>query len=142
MNNIVNTKVKFVRNLNGVRFSTKITPKIQAETLDMCLKACNELGWKGESLTNISDNVLQNLLLSNKIEYNFVKHIKNKGYVSIDDVSIQINGLNHIEIFSIKTNIFDAYSNAKQVDKQLCNKLHFSYNDKYGFLSPEIDKIS
>jgi len=141
VNNIINAKVKFVRNLSGVKFSTKITPKIQSETLEICLKACNELGLKGESLSNISNNVLNQLVSSNKIEQEFVKNIKNKGYVSGDDVSIQINGLNHVEIFANQINILDAYSKAKQVDKQLCNKLHFSYNDKYGFLSPEIDKI-
>lgn len=141
MNNIVNTKVKFVRNLSGVAFSTKISSKTESDVLKLSLDACNELGLKGESLSNISDTVLDQLIVAGKLEPEFIKTVKNKGFIESKNASIQINGINHIEIFSNNLDIFDAYREAKQVDKLLCNKLHFSYNDKYGFLSPEIDKI-
>ena len=81
------------------------------------------------------------MLASGKLEKKFVKNISHKGYASNEDASVQINGINHIEIFATDLEILDAYSKAKQVDKMLCNKLHFSYSDKYGFLTPEVNNI-
>ena len=141
MNNILWTKVKFVRNLRGIPFGSKISSKSQADVLKLALDACAECGLKGEKLDAIGDNVLEGLIAGGKIENGFASNIKNKGFATSDTASVQINGNNHIEITSKDLNIYNSYANAKQVDKQLCNKLHFAYNDKYGFLSPDIKNI-
>lgn len=141
MNNIINTKVKFVRNLHGVGFNTNTTPQTQSQNLKLAIDACSDCGLKAEKLDNLNDNVIENLLASGKLEKKFVKNISHKGYASNEDASVQINGINHIEIFATDLEILDAYSKAKQVDKMLCNKLHFSYSDKYGFLTPEVNNI-
>ena len=141
MSNILWTKVKFARNLQGVAFNSKISSKSQADILKLVLDACETCGFKGERLDIVSDKVLNSLIANGKLENGFANNIKNKGFATIENASIQINGKNHIEIISKDLNLYNAYAGAKQVDKQLCNKLHFAYSDKYGFLSPDIKDI-
>ncbi|MBQ3503053.1 MAG: hypothetical protein IJA72_05285, partial [Clostridia bacterium] len=138
MNNVIGTKVKFSRNLKDAKFVINSTHAERVETLKLCLNAVNDCGLKGEELINISDSVLENMLMSGKVEMAFASNLTNKGYASNQDVNIEINGKNHIEIFSENKDVFTAYSNAKEIDKKLCNKLNFAYSDKYGFLTPDL----
>ena len=141
MSNIIGSKVKFVRNLKGVPFNTNTNSKALNEVLKLSLDACKQCGLKAETLSKINDEVLRNLVDTNVLENDFVKDIKYKGCATNENAIVQINGTNHIEIFSSDKDILNAYNNAKTVDKMLCNKLNFLYNDRYGFLSPELDKI-
>ena len=50
MNNIINTKVKFVRNLHGVGFNTNTTPQIQSQNLKLAIDACSDCGLKAEMI--------------------------------------------------------------------------------------------
>ncbi|MBQ7880697.1 MAG: hypothetical protein IJ358_02515, partial [Clostridia bacterium] len=141
MSNILWTKVKFCRNLKGVMFSGKITSESQEDVLKLGLDACSSCGLKGESIEALSDKVINNLIASGKLENDFASSLVNKGYASNDETNVKINGKNHIEIMAKDLNLYDAYSKAKKIDKQLCNKLHFAYSDKYGFLGPDIKNI-
>lgn len=141
MNNVIWTKVKFCRNLKNTWFTNRITKQQQKDVLQICLNACNECGMKGEELSKLSEDVINNLIDANKLEEDFVKNISFKGYASNDNANVQINGDNHIEIISIDENLSNSYSNAKKIDKALCNKLTFAYSDKYGFLTPNIKNI-
>lgn len=141
MSNIISSKVKFVRNLKGVPFNTNTNSNALNEVLKLAIDACNQCGVKAESLDKISDEIINNLIDSNLIEDDFVRDKNFKGFASNDCTTVQINSTNHIEIFSIDTDLLNSYNNAKSVDKMLCNKLNFLYTDRYGFLSPEIDKI-
>ncbi len=141
MNNIISSKVKFVRNLKGVAFNTNTNSKALNEVLKLSIDACNQCGLKAEMLSKINDKVIENLIETNTLERDFVNDIKHKGFATSDNATVQINGTNHIEIFSSDSDILTAYNNAKLVDKMLCNKLNFLYSDRYGFLSPELDKI-
>jgi len=141
VSNVLWTKVKFMRNLHGVVFNSQITSKSQAEVLKLGIEACADCGLKSERLDALSDKVIDNLIASGKLEKGFDSNIKNKGYATNDDANVQINGENHFEIIATDENLYSAYSKAKSVDKQLCNKLHFAYSDKYGFLNPDIKNI-
>lgn len=141
MSNILYSKVKFARNLKDVVFNTKLDNKGKQNVLKLCLDACNECGFKGEEISKLNQSVIDNLIDANLIETDFVRDNNFKGYASNDKASVQINGLNHIEIFAVDDDLYTAYQNAKQVDKILCNKLHFAYNDRLGFLNPQVDKV-
>lgn len=141
MSNIISAKVKFSRNLKGSKFTVNSSQSEQTESLNLCLNAINSCGLKAEQMTNISDNVLESMLEAESVEKEFVQNSNIKGYASNQDVSIQINGRSHVEVFSQGADIFTAYSNAKEVDTKLCNKLNFVYSDKYGFLSPDIKSL-
>lgn len=141
MNNVISAKVKFNRNLKGVTFTTNSTKQELSNSLKLCLKAVSECGFKGETLDNLSPQVIENLILSETIENDFVNDYAQKAYATSNQVNIQINGKNHIEIFSVDKHVFGAYEKAKEVDKKLCNKLNFAYSDKFGFLSPNIKSV-
>ncbi|MBO5910102.1 MAG: hypothetical protein J6Q15_01190, partial [Clostridia bacterium] len=141
MSNILNTKVKFYRNLKDMAFSTTINSNSQQDLLKLGLDACTSCGLKAEQLETLSDNVINSLVASNQLEQEFVINTKYKGYASNNNASVQINGNSHIEIMANELSMQNAYANAKQVDKLLCNKLHFAYNDKYGFLNADIRRL-
>ncbi len=141
MSNILWTKVEFARNLHGVAFNSKITTQSQADVLKLAFEACESCGLKCEKRDELGDSVFDNLVSAGEYESIFANNINNKGFATGENSSVRINGKNHIEIFASAPNLYDAYVNAKQVDKQLCNKLHFAYSDKYGFLSPNIKNI-
>lgn len=141
MNNLISAKVKFNRNLKDFKFITNSTKSENTKVLNLCLKAMGECDLKAEKLDNINTQIIDSLIQSEKIENDFAINLSSKGYASNDNAFVQINNKNHIEIFSSDTDIFSAYSNAKKVDKMLCNKLHFAYSDKFGFLSPSIKNI-
>ncbi|MFQ6723850.1 MAG: hypothetical protein ACLRFE_00765 [Clostridia bacterium] len=140
MNNLVSSKVKFSRNLKDAKFVTTASNIEKAQYLDLCLKAVNDCGLKGDKLDNIS-NIIDNLIKTDKIEQDFVTSLAGKGYASNEDVVVQINNQSHIEILSQGIDLFTSYSNAKQIDKKLCNKLNFAYNDKYGFLGADLQSL-
>lgn len=141
VNNIINTKVKFARNLKGVTFNTNTNTKSLNEVLKLSIDTCNKCGLKAEALSKINEDVLNNLITTNMLERDFVVDKKYKGFAVLNDTTVQINGNNHIEVFSCDEDVLKAYNNAKTVDKILCSKLNFLYSDKYGFLSSELDKI-
>ena len=141
VSNILYSKVKFVRNLKDIAYNTRLDNKGKQNVLKLCLDACNDCGFKGEEISKLNQSVIDNLIDENLLETDFVKEINFKGYASNDKASVQINGLNHIEILAVDSELYTAYQNAKQVDKALCNKLHFAYSDRLGFLNPQIDKI-
>ena len=141
VSNILCSKVKFARNLKDTLFNTKLDNKGKQNVLKLCLDACNDYGFRAEEISKLNQSVIDNLIDANLIETGFVKDDNFKGYASNDKASVQINGLNHIEILATDGDLYTAYQNAKQVDKDLCNKLHFAYSDKLGFLNPQIDKL-
>lgn len=141
MSNVIYTKVKFARNLKDCKFESNISDKEQKEILKLCIDSVNSTGLKCVELNDISDKVIDNLLARDLLEREFVYAGTNKGYANKDNVTVQINSKNHIEIFAKENNIYDSYSKAKEIDKKLCNKLHFAYSDKYGFLTPDIKNI-
>lgn len=141
MNNILNTRVKFVRNLKDIVFTTKINNAQQQDINKLCKKTFEEFGLKYENIKNIGSDTIEYLINDWRLEKEFVGIAGNKGYASNHDVNVQINGLNHIELFATDLNLDNAYQNAKQFDQRLCNKLNFAYSDKYGFLSPDISCI-
>lgn len=141
MSNIISTKVKFVRNLKNCNFESNIYDKQQQDILKLCMDATNTCGLKSVELSNLSDKVVNNLLAQDLLERDFVYIGSNQGYANKDNLTVQINSRNHVEIFARDNNIYEAYSKAKEIDKKLCNKLNFAYNDKYGFLTPDIKNI-
>ena len=142
MSSVLYTKVSFARNLKGVKFSPRITNSEQKDMLKLSLDAIKDCGLKGSPLNELGKNVIDNLIATEQINPAFVDDdLTNKGYASGEGVNIEIGGENHILISSTDKDVFSAYAKAKEVDKKLCNKLNFAYNDKYGFLFPDIRNL-
>ena len=141
MSNLIYCKVKFVRNLKDAAFETNITNKQQKDILKLCLTTINDCGFKCVELKDVDNKVIDNLLAHDLIENDFVYTKTNQGYANQDNVTIQINNENHVEIIAKDCDVYNAYKNAKSIDKILCNKIHFAYNDKYGFLTPNVKNI-
>ena len=76
MSNIVNSKIRFVRNLKGCPFNTNTNSKALNQVLNLSIDACQQCGLKAEMLNKISDEVIDNLVGSNMLEQDFVRDKK------------------------------------------------------------------
>ena len=142
VSNIIWTKVKFVRNLKGVKFAPRMTDLERQDLLKLCNDAMGQCGLKVQPLNEMNKDSINELYLSEVVSKSFINgDLAYKGYVNIGDVGVEIGGDDHVAISAKSNDIFSAYSKAKKIDKQLCNKLNFAYSDKYGFLSPDITNI-
>ena len=90
MNNIIQTKIKFSRNLKGFKFESNIDDIEQQEVLKLCLKAVNDCGLKCVELKDLSKNVIDNLLAREVMEREFVYSSYNQGIANDKDLIIQI----------------------------------------------------
>lgn len=141
MSNIVSAKVEFCRNIKGFPFCSKLGEK-QSPMLELALNTCKELKLSTINLNDASDEVIESLKAKRLLDKDFV--VSNcSGYASnaTNDTFVQIGYIDHIRVGGVGENIYLAYDNAKNLDKQLCNKLSFAYNDKYGFLTPQLKNI-
>ena len=109
MNNLIYAKVKFVRNLKDYAFQHKISNSQQSDILKLCANAVNDSGLKCVELSNAGESVINTLLAQGLLENDFVLNPQNKGFASSDNTTIQINGKNHIEIFSQDIDLYKAH---------------------------------
>lgn len=141
MNNIVSAKVKFCRNIKGFPFCSKLGSQ-QNSLLDLALKTCNQLNLSTTNLNDVGDDVIDNLKAKRMLDKDYV--VTNcSGFAtnSTNDGFVQVGYIDHIRVGGLGENIYSAYDNAKNLDKQLCNKLSFMYTDKYGFLTPKLANL-
>ncbi len=130
MSNIVLTKVEFARNVKEFAFKPKLSNIQRNKLLNLIKQTCEDCG-----LVEIKDELQ---------EYLLAKHLINSHIAYCDKskkVAVEVLGEEHISIDSIDSNIYTAYEHAKKLDKLFCDKLHFMYDDKLGFLSSNVQKI-
>lgn len=141
MSNILSTKVKFYRNLKDFKFDTTLSSKEQQTMAEKVLNQLKEVDIKGGFLSELSESVIDSLILNGQLDANFANSQGNKAYACNDNVSVEIGGEEHICVNAKSADIFTAYKNAKELDKKLCNKLNFAYSDKFGFLTSNITRV-
>lgn len=141
MSNIVTTKVEFCRNVKGFPFCSKLGDN-QSALLELIFNTCKDVKLATTNLSDVNDEVVDNLKAKFLLDKNFTMNTFSAFASNLtNDAFVEIGNIDHIRIGGLGENIYTAYDKAKKLDKQFCNKLNFMYNDKYGFLTPNLQNI-
>ncbi len=137
MNNVMSTKVTINRNIKDFKFQ----PKLNEENK--------------QKIYEILDNSLKgkmSLILIKNIEENVYKHLKVNGLIDESSQEIYIgkservaidmfNG-EHVAIVSTCEGFNKGVvSSAVELSQMLSNKISFAYNDEFGYLMSDLNKI-
>lgn len=130
MSNIVLTKVEFNRNVKDYAFKPKLSVIKRNKLVSLIEQTCEDCGlYKcGEDK---QEYILEKLLINNHICYIDKSNM----------VAVEVLNTEHLTISSVSKDIYNAYEYAKKLDKAFCDKLHFMYDDKLGFLTSDITKL-
>ncbi len=136
MNNVMRTKVIIYRNIKDFKFEPKLTSENKQQIVEML-----ELALKGKmSIINLAQadgNLIEQLKINNLISSNSQNIL-----VSKDNTAIDLFNGEHLSIVSscvgFDENIF---TKAVEITQNLSNKISFAYNDNYGYLMSDLNKI-
>ena len=136
MNNVIFTKLSFYRNLKDYKFLPKLKTEEKNEIIE---KVKTALGKKLSliDLQQTDEKVIESLKKKGFIMPNVSNMFVGKGETAV----LMFNG-EHICISS-STVGFDKriLASAKEIVDLLFNKISMAYNDEYGFLMSDINKI-
>ena len=136
MNNVISTRAIVFRNIKDFKF----VPKMQQENAQQIVEMLNGV---------IKDKML--FINTSSVDVSTLKNLKNNElmlnnaqnlFISKENLAINLFTGEHISIVSsgegYNKNIV---TNALDVANDLSNKIAFSYNDQYGYLMSDINKI-
>lgn len=141
---VISTRVRLARNLNKYSFVDRITESQQKEIIDEVTQVLKSANFGDNKLTFINLIDLSNadrISLAEKhlASYDFIKNPENKMLVLSEDnsISIMINEEDHLRIQVLQNGIQlgKAYELCDKIDSLLSQKLDFSYDEKFGYLT-------
>lgn len=129
MSNIILTKVSFAKNVKGFNFKPKLNNTQRSKLLNQIDEVCKDFNFNECS---VDDNeLLQLKLVNSPITYTDKSN----------QALIEVLSGEHLNIGCVNSDIYSAYENAKKLDKMFCDKVHFVYDDKLGFLTSNLDLL-
>lgn len=142
---VISSRVRFARNLDNYPFSSKITEE-QATALVNEVKEITAFLTEQDKRKFYSCNIstLNDIDKSAMVERHIVSPLlvekeQTTGLILSEDetISIMINEEDHIRIQAIVggMNLEKAYTEADAVDDIAYDRLHFAYDEKYGYLT-------
>lgn len=142
---VISSRVRLARNLENYPFSSKMTEE-QAVTLVDKVKDITDSLSEDEDKQYYACNIssLTDIDKSAMVERHIVSPLlidkkQATGLILSNDesVSIMINEEDHVRIQAIEggMNLDKAYEEANKVDDILYDKLHFAYDEKFGYLT-------
>lgn len=136
MNNVLKTKVIIFRNVKDFKFEPKLSVENKKQIVEMV-----DLAVKGKmALLNISQadvKVIEQL----KVKDLILPNVQNL-YVSKENIAINLFCGEHLSVVSTCIG-FDknVITKAIELTQNLSNKISFSYNDNFGYLMSDLNKI-
>jgi protein arginine kinase len=142
---VISSRVRLARNLETYPFSSKITDEQAVSLVDEVKKispALNEKGNRKFYACNISS--LSDIDKTAMVERHIVSPLlagkeQTTGLILSEDetISIMINEEDHVRMQAIVggMNLEKAYEEADRIDDIAYEKLHFAYDEKYGYLT-------
>lgn len=149
---VVESRVKLSRNLLGFEFPSKLEGdegiKVLNKLADNILQIDNTFKlYKMTTLPELDVNIMhEKNLISNELLSSSLVDLFEYGAVILSEdesISIMLNEEDHIVeqcIFS-GLNLIKAYDKLNQLDNQILSKLDIAYNDSFGFLTSNVDKV-
>ncbi len=140
MKNAVSTRIRFARNLAGVKFLSSMTSKEKRELL---LRIKDEAKKTGDfdfiDMSALSDIRAGELVEKHLISPEFGENREDCGVLLSKDgeTSIMINEEDHLRIQVIMPGecLEETFRKAKELEKQLDEVLHFAYSEELGYLT-------
>lgn len=142
---VISSRIRLARNLENYPFSSKITEE-QAIALVNDVKGINNLLTEQDTRKFYSCNIstLSDIDKSAMVERHIVSPMlaekeQTTGLILSEDetISVMINEEDHVRIQAIigGMNLEQAYKEADLIDDIAYKKLHFAYDEKYGYLT-------
>lgn len=140
MKNVISTRIRFARNLAGVRFLSTMKPEEKRELLLRIKDTAKKIGdFDFLDMSELSDIRAGELMEKHLISPEFAQNRENCGLLLGKDgiTSIMINEEDHLRIQVIMPGycLKEAFEKAKQIDEALNESLHFAYSDDLGYLT-------
>ncbi|NLK75986.1 MAG: protein arginine kinase [Clostridiales bacterium] len=142
---VISSRVRLARNLENYPFSSKLTDEQAVALVDQVKETTSILAENDNkqyyacnisSLTDIDKSAMVERHIVSPL---LVEKKQTTGLILSDDesVSIMINEEDHVRIQAITggMNLDVAYEQANKVDDILYEKLHFAYDEKFGYLT-------
>lgn len=136
MNNVILTKVEYFKNVKDYKFTHKLTPEQKEEIINKLTENLKE--FKLINLNNI-DEKTHALLTQNSLIY---PNINNILFDSKSNVCINLFGGEHLNIVGTTIGYNEeCFARVKAVADKLNSKISFAYNDEYGYLMSDLNKV-
>ena len=145
---ILYSKSRLTRNLSKVKFNTANDLKDQKKVYEILKKITPKLGYslKFIDYKTIDEVTKKSLLEKNIITKEFYNFKSNYKAVIINDeenIAIQVNGQDQIvlQVFQSGKSIEETTKLIIELDKKLEKLVNYAFNEKYGYLSPNLMNI-
>lgn len=139
---VFSSKIKFIRNIKGFLFKTKMNEKDVNNLLEKVKFIVPSLGYnlKFLRLSDMDDITRKSLVEKNLLSIEMINDDLDKKAIIINDeenICIIVNEEDHIgiEVFSSGFDMQNTLNLAIEIDKKLDELLGFSCNKKYGYLT-------
>lgn len=142
---VISSRVRLARNLDNYPFSSKITEEQAAALVDEVKKITDQLTEQDKrKFYSCNIGTLSDIDKTAMVERHIVSPLlaekeQTTGLIMSEDetISIMINEEDHLRIQAIVggMNLEQAYKEADLVDDIAYEKLHFAYDEKYGYLT-------
>jgi Arginine kinase len=142
---VISSRVRLARNLENYPFSSKITDEEAVALVDEVKGITNSLTEQGKrKFYSCNISTLSDIDKTAMVERHIVSPLLAEkeqvtGLILSEDetVSVMINEEDHVRIQAIEggLNLENAYKQADIIDDIAYEKLHFAYDEKYGYLT-------
>ncbi len=140
MKNAISTRIRFARNISGVKFLSTMKPEEKRELLLKIKDTVKNLGdFDFIDMGALSDIRAGELTEKHLISPEFAENRENCGLLLGKDgvTSIMINEEDHLRMQVIMPGfcLKEAFEKASALDRTLNDALHFAYSDELGYLT-------
>lgn len=139
---VISSRVRLVRNIEGIKFTKKSLENEQREILNKVKKIIPSLGFdlKYIDYNDLDPITKLSLLEKHLLSPKFVMGDKTKKAIIInqdENICIMLNEDDHIklQVFSSGQEIDTLTSLAVEIDEKIGNMIDYSFNEKFGYLA-------
>ncbi|MER2108747.1 MAG: protein arginine kinase [Solibacillus sp.] len=140
---VMSTRIRLARNLKGLKFpicfSEEEAEEVEERVQQALLIEKNDLhAFMQVKMKDLPKLQRQVLVEKHLISPNLASQPKGAVFLTEDEtLSVMVNEEDHIRIQCLAPamNLQEAFERAKQLDEHLQQKLHYAYDERYGFLT-------
>ena len=139
---VISSRIRFARNLKEFNFKRKMTKQDKQKLLEKIKFVTPSIGYglKYLELKDIDDITKMSLVEKHLISSEMALNNENDGALLINDdenICIMINEEDHIrmQIFASGLDLQNTLNLSIELDEKLDGLLHFSFNNRYGYLT-------
>lgn len=134
---VVSTRIRFARNISGIKFENKMTKEDEIRLFDQ-LKDTKIKDLKFCDLSKL-DDITKMSLVEKHILSKEILNKKMAGFFINEDesVCVMLNEEDHVRIQVIKPGLDfeETYKEALKIDTEISKIVTYAYNNKYGYLT-------